>query len=94
MNFQDKITAIFNNGDCWDFIEGDYQEQNCLLVENLSDIQYDSYGYENSYLCYVFECLEHNRFFKISGNRSSYNGTDWAGVAEVKQKEKTVKYWE
>lgn len=76
-----------------DFEDGE-NPLNAELKENNDNIEYDSYGNENSYLKRVFYFPEFDIFVKFSGTRQSYSGTEWTEMKEVKPITKTIETYE
>lgn len=64
------------------------------LVENNDEIEYDSYGSEDSSLERIFYSEEFDVHVKFTGTRQSYSGEDWDDYHEVKQGTKTITVWE
>ena len=64
-----------------------------VLVENLDQEEYDSYGDEDSILRRIYRWDD--LFVEFTGTRQSYDGEDWSEtIKEVRQTEKTVLVWE
>ncbi len=84
-------TSIYNFIDEFDCSKNPL---NAELKEDNDDIQYDSYGAEDSKLCKVFYFSEFNIFVQFSGTRESYSGTEWQEMKEVKPTTKTIETYE
>ena len=65
-----------------------------ILVEDLTQVSYDSYGYEDTYLGLVFEFPEYDNILVLfEGKRSSFVGEEWYSYKEVEKKTKTISYY-
>lgn len=101
-NFQ-RFQEVFNEKyeDIYDFIdqsEGNLEERplpfGLKLEENNDEVEYDSYGSEDSSLERIFYTEEFNIYVKFTGTRESYSGELWDDYCEVKQGVKTITVWE
>lgn len=54
-----------------------------VLVMEDDNIQYDSYGSENSTLRRVFHCPETQEYIELVGTRCSYEGEDWEKTPNI-----------
>jgi hypothetical protein len=96
--FQEAFDAKYE-GEIYDFIDqSEYKPEELpyglKLVENNDEIEYDSYGSEDSSLERIFYSEEFDVHVKFFGTRQSYSGEDWDGFYEVKQGVKTITVWE
>jgi hypothetical protein len=98
--FQEAFDAKYD-GEIYDFI--DQSESNLdekplpfglKIVETNDEVEYDSYGAEDSSLERIFYSEEFNLHVKFWGTRQSYSGEEWDGYCEVKQGVKTITVWE
>ncbi len=99
--FKKKFLEIYPLSDLgesiYEFIDDFDRNKNPLnaeLKEDLDDIQYDSYGCEDSVLGKVFYFPEFDIFVRFSGVRASYDGETWNEMVEVKETEKLIKTYE
>jgi hypothetical protein len=58
------------------------------------DIQYDSYGNENSTLEKVYYFKDFDVYVKFSGTQQSYSGRNWDDMKEVKPVQKIINTFE
>lgn len=82
-----------------DYLEQSFQDElkeefGIELVDRRDDIQYDSYGNENSEFFRVFKVEGSNQYFRIRGVRQSYSGLEWLDAEEVNKKEVVIVTWE
>jgi hypothetical protein len=63
-------------------------------IEDLDDINHDSYGNEDSKLERIYYFEEFDIYISFEGTRCSYSGEDWDDFKEVKQATKTIQFWE
>lgn len=63
-------------------------------IEDLEQIEYDSYGSEDSTLGYVFQDKESERYIKVLGKRQSYVGKEWDSIQEVRPQQKIITVYE
>jgi hypothetical protein len=98
--FQEAFDAKYE-GEIYDFIDQSESNLNerplpfgLKLVENNDEVEYDSYGSEDSTLERIFYSEEFDVHVKFWGTRQSYSGEDWDGYCEVKQGVKTITVWE
>jgi len=64
------------------------------LVEDLDEVEYDSYGSEDSTLKRIFYSKEFDIFVEFLGTRCSYEGEEWKEMKEVKKIIKTIEVYE
>lgn len=94
----DVITAFNDLSDWWwesEYEELPFKKGPILLVERLSDREYDSYcGWSDGVLSMVF--LFAGQHYKVTVNASSYGGTDWNNPTfkQVTPKTRSVSYYE
>ena len=98
--FKEKFSEtkfFWDTGTIGAFIEDFEDGKNPLdaeLKEDNDDIQYDSYGNEDSVLKRVFYFKEFDIFVEFSGTRQSYSGLEWNKMKEVKPVTKTIQTYE
>lgn len=100
--FSELVEDNFN--ELFDFVE-DYKgkngktteeflkENNLIFVENNDDVNYNSYGDEDSTLERIYLHKPSGNYFMVYGTRQSYNGTEWDGIKGVNKTEKTITVW-
>lgn len=86
--------ADFIYGFMYDFFDNEKNPLNAELKENNDNIQYDSYGNEDSILKRVFYFPEFDIFVEFSGYRQSYAEEEWDNMKEVKPVTKTINTYE
>lgn len=96
--FQEAFNAKYEDG-IYDFIDkSEYKPEELpfglKIVETNDEVEYDSYGSEDSTLERIFYSEEFDIHVKFWGTRQSYSGEDWDGYCEVKQGVKTITVWE
>ena len=88
-DFDEKFESIY------DYIEDFNKEPfGGKLMDNNDNINYDSYGNEDTDLERVIHFEKYDINVMFSGNRSSYDGEEWTDMKEVKQTQKTITVWQ
>jgi hypothetical protein len=64
------------------------------LMDNNDNVNYDSYGNEDTDLERVIYFEKYDINVMFSGNRSSYDGEEWDEMKEVKSTQKTITVWQ
>lgn len=90
----DKIIDEEFDGSLYEFLEEDGEAFGSKLITNLDQVEYDSYGSEDSTLQRVYYFEQFDIHIMFYGTRCSYQGTEWDGYKEVKEVQKTITVWE
>ena len=61
---------------------------------NITEVKYDSYGYEDSSLSRVYYHEELDLYVRFSGRRCSYEGEVWDKLDFVKPVKKEILFYE
>ncbi len=96
--FKQKIELEYPKDTIYRFIEDFFDlKKNPLngeFKEDLDEVEYDSYGSEDSTLKRVFYFPDFGIFVKFEGTRASYEGEEWDTMKEVKPVEKIISVYE